>query len=93
MGWIDTRQLPPDLATFATKEAGAILEPRGLPNGKWFVLTLVDKREEVQTFEDVKETIKPNVQQEAVMAFVEEKKAELDKEEGASIEVPEGQEG
>lgn len=92
MGWIDTKQLPPELATFAAGEPGSLTDPKPLPNGKWFVLQLLEKKEEVQTFEDVKDAIKPNVQQEAVMAFVEEKKASLDDEgdEGeATIEVPE----
>jgi len=95
MGWIDTRQLPPDLSTFAaTSEPGAMLEPRALPNGKWFLLTVLEKREEMKAFEDVKDEIKPQVQQEAVIAFVEEQKQALEETiEGASIEVPEGQEG
>jgi peptidyl-prolyl cis-trans isomerase C len=95
MGWIDTRQLPPDLATFAAGEPGTLTEPKALPNGAWFVLNLIDKREEVQEFETVKEEIKPKVQQEAVMAFVEEQKAAIAGDEGeATIEVPEpGAEG
>lgn len=83
LGWIDARQLPPNISM---AEKGSMLAPMN-QGGKWYVIRITDKRDEVTPFEEVKSTIKAQVQREAVSAYVEELKAPKSAG-GASVEAP-----
>ena len=86
VGWVPRQQMPPDLKTaLASAKAGDVVGPISAM-GKHIVLKVEDARE-VVPFEDVKDQIKPQVQQEAVREWVTELQ-EANANQGAKVEAP-----
>jgi peptidyl-prolyl cis-trans isomerase C len=86
VGWVPRAQMPPDLkAALDTADKGAIVGPIAAM-GKQIVLQVEDARE-VVPFEEVKDQIKPQVQQELVREWVTELQ-EANANQGASVEAP-----
>lgn len=72
IGWVSKKDMPPPLvAALEGAAAGSIVGPIEVPGGAYLVLNVVDVRELVP-FEDVKDEIKPTVQQEVVREYVTE---------------------
>ncbi len=86
VGWVPRSQMPPDLkAALDSAGKGAVVGPIAAM-GKQIVLQVEDARE-VVPFEDVKDQIKPQVQQELVRAWVAELQ-DANANAGASVEAP-----
>lgn len=84
LGWIDARQLPPNISMAAE---GTLLEPMN-QGGKWYVIKIAGKRDEVTPFEDVKDQIKSQVQKESVTTYVDELRASMTSGEGEATVTP-----
>lgn len=71
IGWVSKKEMPPQLqSALAEAKAGDVVGPIEVP-GAVIVLFIEDARELVP-FEDVREQIEPQVQQDEVRAYVEE---------------------